>query len=460
MGKHLAPESPAKGGARRALAGVVLVLGLCFGVLAGVVTVQAIMQKRSPQDVIAAYFIEPPQAHFHKDRINILLLGIDYNYNDKDIEYSTNARSDTIMAISMLFPTAQSPTPRLNVLSVPRDMDVVMPNGHEDKINAAYTGPKDPRVAAHSSEKVVADFLGLPPPGFDRFITLRIDATKSLIDAIGGIDVVPDETMNYDDTWGHLSIHFIGGKKYHMNGEQAVSYSRFRHDECGDPCRIKRQQQVIRITIQKLKTDKFNDLMHVNALLAVVQKNVYTDITNPEALSIANAFKSIDLAQVKTEQVPYVADKDLACCGNVIIADDAAKNALVKKLFMEPIVPQVAPSAQAVAAIAPAQVRVVVLNGSGIRGMGAKMAAQLQKQGFVVASVGNADKFGYDSTEIHTHSATTPLAGERVRTAIPLKTATVQADVVPAGTKPTSDVTVIVGRDYAAPPQSEASAVK
>ena len=66
--------------------------------------------------------------------------------------------------------------------------------------------------------------------------------------------------MNYDDNWGHLHIHFMGGKKYHMNGEQAVSYMRFRHDACSDPCRIKRQQQVVRIMIAKLKNDKFNDV--------------------------------------------------------------------------------------------------------------------------------------------------------------------------------------------------------
>ena len=29
-----------------------------------------------------------PQAVFHKDRLAILLLGIDYNYNAQDIEYS------------------------------------------------------------------------------------------------------------------------------------------------------------------------------------------------------------------------------------------------------------------------------------------------------------------------------------------------------------------------------------
>jgi hypothetical protein len=94
-----------------------------------------------------------------------------------------------------------------------------------------------------------------------------------------------------------------------------------------------------------------------------------------------------------------------------------------------------------------------------VKGQGAKLAAQLRKIGFLVASVSNADAFTYDATEIHVHSTATPLAGERVRAALALKTATVQPDATanPSG----SDVTVIVGRDYgAASPQNEASALK
>jgi len=388
------------------------------------------------------------------------LLGIDYNYNDKDEEYSRNARSDTIMALSLNFPTSAHRTGSVSILPVPLDTDVVLPNGHEDKINAAYAlGGNDPYDDARYSEKVVASFLGIPQ--FDRFVTLRINATKELINAIGGVDVVPDETMNYDDNWGHLHIHFIGGKPYHMNGEQAVSYSRFRHDECSDPCRIKRQQQVMRIVIAKLKNDKFNDLMHIGRLIGVIRRNVYTDITDREALSLAMAFQHVDLAKLKTEQVPYVADKTLSCCGDVLIADDTARNELVKKLFLEPVLPPAAPpDARAVAAIAPSRIHVDVRNGSGILGMGTKLAGALCEQGFRVDSIGNADTFGYDTTEIHVHSTATPLAGERVRAALALKTAVVQPDWVANGPSPSSDVTVIVGRDYATPPQHEASAVK
>jgi LCP family protein required for cell wall assembly len=448
------------------LQSLLMLLGLLVGVVAGAVVTQALVQHRSPSDVaagdvanVAPFIIEPPQAHFHKDRIAVLLLGIDYNYNDKDEEYSSDARSDTIMALSLNFPTQQNPQGSISILSVPRDTDVVLPNGREDKINAAYAdGGNNPYDDARYSEKVVADFLGIPR--FDRFVTLRINATKELIDAIGGIDVVPDETMNYDDSWGHLHIHFTGGKLYHMNGEQAVSYSRFRHDACSDPCRIKRQQQVIRIVAAKLKNDKFNDLLHVSQLIGVIRHNTYTDISEREALSLAMAFRRTDLAKLKAEQVSYVADKELACCGDVLIADDTAKDALVKELFLEPLAPSAPPDVRAVAAVVPATVHVDVRNGSGVAGMGAKMAAALRTLGFRVVSVSNADSFNYDTTEIHIHSVASPLAGERVRQKLALKFAVVQPDPPSAGASLSSDVTVIVGRDYGGWPQHEASAVK
>jgi LCP family protein required for cell wall assembly len=440
---------------------IVVGCALALGIFIGTVATQSFVTRKSPTQVMAGYglpVIATPQTYFRKDRIAVLMLGIDYNYNASDIEYSTNARSDTIKAVALDLPTTANPNGSVSLLSIPRDTDVIMPSGREDKINAAYTGfGNDSAKAAHSSEKVVANFLGLP--GFDRYITLRIDATKDLIDAIGGIDVIPDETMNYDDSWGHLHIHFIGGKHYHMTGEQAVSYSRFRHDACSDPCRIKRQDQIIRITIAKLKNDKFNDLLHINALLGVVRRNVYTDLSEPEMLSLAWAFQHVDLAKLDTEQVPFSADKDLACCGNVLIADDAAKNLLVKKMFLsQPQMPAVAVDAGAVAAIDPKTIHVDVENGTGVAGQGAKVASVLQKLGFVVTGVSNASSFGYDATEIHVHTATVPLAGQRVQTALALKTATVTPDPAPTA-KPATDVTVIVGRDFLKP-QSEASAVK
>jgi LCP family protein required for cell wall assembly len=439
-----------------------ITVALVAGILLGTVAVKAIVEHRSPVNVVVEQFVPPPQQYFHKDKLAILMLGIDYDYNSKDEEYSANARTDTIKAVAVDLPTPSNPSGSLATLSVLRDTDTILPSGREDKINAAYGGFNGDSVkAAHNSELAVSKFLGIPK--FDRYITLRIDATKDLIDAIGGIDVVPDETMNYDDSWGHLHIHFIGNKKYHMNGEQAVSYARFRHDACSDPCRSRRQDQVIRLTIAKLKNDKFNDLLHINSLIGVVRKNVYTDLSAQEMLSLAWAFSNFNLSKLNTQQVPFTGDKELACCGDVLVADDDAKARLVKKLFLTGE-PQTPADPASIAAVNPRSVHVIVQNGSGVGGQGARVAAMLRKAGFLVDRVGNAPNFAYDTTEIHGHSLATPLAAERVRTALAATTATVQTDPADVARTAPGDVTVIVGRDLAASaataPASEASAVK
>ena len=47
---------------------------------------------------------------------------------------------------------------------------------------------RNPTAAPNEAKQVIAKFLGIP--GFDRYVVLRIDATKDLINAIGGVDVV------------------------------------------------------------------------------------------------------------------------------------------------------------------------------------------------------------------------------------------------------------------------------
>ena len=155
---------------------LLLVLGLIFGIGAGLVGMQSVVQHRTPTDVINSDvhipFIATPQDVFHKDRVAILLLGLDYNYNSKDEEVSSNARTDTIKAVALDLPSPANPAGNVSILSVPRDMAAIMPDGSENKVNAGYVGFNgNSAMAAHNSEKVIGTFLGLP--GFDRYITLR-----------------------------------------------------------------------------------------------------------------------------------------------------------------------------------------------------------------------------------------------------------------------------------------------
>jgi hypothetical protein len=216
----------------------------------------------------------------------------------------------------------------------------------------------------------------------------------------------------------------------------------------------------MRIVVKKLSDEKLNDMLHINQLIGVVRRNVVTDVSDREALSIANAMRDIDLKSVKADQVPYVGDKELACCGEVILTDETKKAAVVKKFFVDPPVPQALPGTRAVAAVPKSSIHIEVLNGSGVRGVAHKLADQLQKQGFVIDKVGDAKSSDHEATEVHVFS-TTPVAGEIVLAALPLKTAVVVPEPyagTPSASGNLSEVTIIVGRDFA--PQREASAVR
>ncbi len=424
-----------------------------FCVAIGFLAVRAKSHHRTIQQEIVNLFIPTPEQVFGKDRIQVLVLGIDYNYTDNDLPFSKDARSDTIFAVTLDFPSRS-----ISELSVPRDMGVVLPNGGEDKINVAYAlgGPRE-------ADQVIGSFLGLPKNEhgtyFDRYIVLRVNATRDLIDAIGGIDLDvmnsdalkgtgPNGRLDYDDSWGHLHIHLKPGMQ-HLDGEQAVGYARFRHDWCSDPCRIMRQQQVMRAVIEKLKHDKLNDLAHIRELLDVFRRDVDTNLTFNEEMSLATSFADVDQSQIKTAQIPFTGDKEIAA-GDVLIPDDGAKQKLVQELMLGPLGPQPTVPPSVVAALKPSQISVDVLNGTGVSGVAAKFADELRAKGYKIGSVGNAPSFDHVSTEVLEHSKL-PGAGERLRSDFAqLAQMTVLPDPNPApasGWK--SDVTVVVGRDFA-----------
>ena len=268
---------------------------------------------------------------FGKDRVRVLVAGLDYDYDDKDQETSKHSRTDIIMAVRLDFARH-----RIDELSVPRDMVAVMPDGQRAKINEAQS-----EGGIGESQAVVAHWLGIP--GFDRYVVLRIDTTKDLIDALGGVDVDvensdalthsgPNGPIDYDDNWGHLHVHLKPGLQ-HLDGAQAVGYARFRHDWCSDPCRIMRQQAIIRAIVDRVEHDRLNVLAHATELLGVIRKDIDTNMTPAEELAIAMSFAHVTPRDIHTAQVPYVGTVELPVYGDSILPDEARKRALVAAML-------------------------------------------------------------------------------------------------------------------------------
>jgi polyisoprenyl-teichoic acid--peptidoglycan teichoic acid transferase len=165
-----------------------------------------------------------------------------------------------------------------------------------------------------------------------------------LIDALGGIDVNvensdaltrsgPNGPVDYDDSWGHLHVHLKPGRQ-HLTGTQAVGYARFRHDWCSDPCRIMRQQQVIRSMVDRIERDRLNTITHAAALLGVIGKDVDTNMTTTEELAAAMAFSHVTARDIHTAQVPYIGTVDLPGYGDSIVPDEVRKRALVASMLL------------------------------------------------------------------------------------------------------------------------------
>ena len=142
------------------------------------------------------------------------------------------------------------------------------------------------------------------------------------------------------------------------------------------------------------------------------------------------------------------------------IADDAAKQRLVRKLFLIlPFRPRRS-IAQRSPPFHPPRSAWRCLTAAVRRGLAGASPTRCARR--VYGRVGRQRRyFAYGTTEVHLRSSRQPLAGERVRLALSgLSIPTVQDDTAKTGAINGDDVTVIVGRHYGAASQKEASATE
>jgi LCP family protein required for cell wall assembly len=463
MGKHLRPDDysePLERTRPPALKRVAVIVGILILGAIALVAGMSVVQRKPVWQIVATVLTPSPQQIFGKNNILVLIEGLDYDYTSKDEEYSAQARSDVIWAVNLDFITHH-----IYQLAIPRDMVATFPGGVQQKINQAQS-----QGGVREAQSVISQFLGIP--GFDRYMVFRPDSTQDFVNSLGGIDVKvmnsdclmhPQSCVNgpldYDDSWGHLHIHLKPGMQ-HLNGVQAVGYMRFRHDWCGDPCRIMRQQVVLHALLHRLTADKVNTLLHMNDLLAAINRDVQTNLSRQEEISIATAFADMPPHALVTKQVPYVADVTLPDGGAAIVPDEAKRAQLVRTMLIAPPQPTSPPDPGALAALAPGSVRVDIENGTGVPGLAKRVAALLRSEGFKIAQVGNASSANVTTTEVHEHSRVA-MAGLKVRNGLGSRASRVPviSEAVSSQTPSPSDVTVIIGDDLvtamSSPPASQ-----
>lgn len=368
-----------------------------------------------------------------KERVNILVLGIDQRENEEG-----PWRTDTMILVSV------DPVARTAVmLSLPRDLWVTIPGFREDRINNAHFFGDAfgyPGGGPALAKKTVQYFLGVPVP---YYVRVNFTAFEKLVDLIGGIDIdVPQEINDPEyperNGYGYDPLYIPAGRQ-HMNGELALKYARFRHDDKGDFGRAQRQQQVIRaIFAQVLSANKFYELLpKAPQLVATFGEAVQTDLTLDQALRLAKL-----AVQMKEDLKGEVIDERMVLFSTtpdgqqvlIPVRDEIRK--LRERLFVA--LPGGAP------VIDRQSTRLIVLNGTLRAGLAAQTASLLSNASFRVVNYGNADRFDYAQTVIVDYVGGTVAA--QIAAVLGLPAEVVQTG---AGDHGDYDIQLILGADYA-----------
>ncbi len=200
----------------------------------------------------------------------LLVLGSDKRFTDpKGPKRYSNARSDTIMLVH-LDPDAAATT----VLSIPRDLQVLIPGHGTDKINAAYSlgGPD-------LTAQTVKHLLG-PSVKINHVINVQFHGFQNAVKFLHGVYVDVDQYYFHTNAGLPPSAQYseinIKPGYQKLVGSQALAYVRYRHTD-SDFIRADRQQDFLRQVKDQVGSSRL--LSQLFPLVKVVSSDMQFDNT-------------------------------------------------------------------------------------------------------------------------------------------------------------------------------------
>ncbi len=224
---------------------------------------------------------------FAQRRQNILVMGVDINYEGDDP--FKNTRTDSMVLISIA-PYAKD----INVISIPRDSKVYLAgNSKPDKINHAFAyGGVDMSV------RTVEETFGVR---VNRYLVISNKGVIDFIDAIGGMPIYVEKDLHYGDRSAGLHVNLKKGKQK-LSGKEVEGYLRFRNDELGDIGRISRQQWFFDAALDALKDPQI--LSKLPEAIKGLPKYIQTDMSIFEITQYAMLAKTIDKSDIHVATIP------------------------------------------------------------------------------------------------------------------------------------------------------------
>lgn len=357
-------------------------------------------------------------------RINILVMGLD-KPND-DLKGSVDIRDTVSRSDTMILVSIDPETKDVSLLSIPRDSRVNIPGIGMDKINAAhaYGGSKGGPALAM---KTVRDFLGVD---VHYYVRTNVQGFARIVDLLGGVEMDIPEDMVYKDPTQDLEINLKKGKQW-LNGEKAMEFVRYRQYVDGDIGRIKAQQDFIQAVIKR--AFNFGIVFKLPSLYSELVKLIDTNMDAGTMMNLATMAARFNSDKVQMATIPgtdqYIDEI------SYWIPDQAKTREVVDRLI------------RGIDRQANAQVKVEVLNGTGVTGLSAKLAGRLRDLGYNVVNVGNADRTDYAYTKIINRNGDDDNLRRLVRTMVRWAPQAKPFDVKEQS-QSGATVTIIIGKDF------------
>ncbi len=337
-------------------------------------------------------------------RVNILLLG-------RGGEGHDGADLTDSIIIASIDPIAKEAA----LVSIPRDLYVAVPGSGSMKINAAFATGKNAALAKSSRQKQTNDTkkqaenagyellqetiqnnLGV---NINYRAIIDFNGFEQAVNAVGGVEVnAPNavaETMRINGKTYKLDVK---AGQQHMDGFEALAYSRSRHTSArGDFDRAERQRLIILALKDKILTaGTFSNPAKISGLLDTLGDRVVTDFSLQDLTRLYNIGKDINQSKISSIGLAdppnnYVVTDNVAG-QSVVVPRAGTKDYSEIKAYLRSVLKD--------SYIRNENASIMVLNGTTTAGLATTKGDELKTYGYNITQVGNAPTKTYTKTTV------------------------------------------------------------
>ena len=234
-------------------------------------------------------------------------------------------------ADTMMVASVDNKTKEIRMVSVYRDMLARQEDGAIKKANNGYFKGGPEGAINMLNTNLDLDIMD--------YVAVDFTIVAEVVDRVGGIDVelTEAEAVELNNTLieckqvtGKEADNVIAGTQ-HLNGVQALAYSRMRYNVGGDYARTDRQRFVVQEVLQKVKKNP----LKINGMIDEIFPKVSTSFSMGEVLKLATGVLRYNIGE--TSGYPFEkTDGNVAGIGSVVIQLGHVENVEELHAFLYP----------------------------------------------------------------------------------------------------------------------------